>query len=76
MFKTVGELKESLKNFNDDMEIRIKLCFYDRNNFCVVQPDFYNDNIGHDKGIECCIYEENGCLIIENENSSDVDIFY
>ena len=68
--KTVGELKEALKSFNDDMQLDFLAYYMDRgrNNYVVV--DRYE--VPQGEGVELFVYDNAGYCRIENLNSSDL----
>lgn len=71
--KTVKELKEALNKFPDDMEIRLLVSWYDRNNYNYVASDRSMSSIG--KGIEVDVYEEYNCCTLSNEDTYDIDMY-
>lgn len=72
MAKTVGELKKELEKFDDNMLLDLYACCYDRNNYICIKRD--NWRIGDNEPLEVCLYNDNGRLRIENENSSDMEL--
>ena len=71
--KTVGELKEALNKFPDNMELRLLLSWYDRSNYNYTTTDNYR--IPRGKGIQVSVYENNGCCLLENELTTDIDVY-
>lgn len=73
MAKTVKELKDVLNKFPDDMEIRLLLSWYDRNNYDYATSDISWSSNG--KGIEVDVYEDCGCCMLSNEHTKDIYIY-
>ena len=71
--KTVGELKEALNKFSDNMELRLLLSWYDRSNYNYATADNYW--IPRGKGIQVSVYENDGCCLLENELPADIDVY-
>lgn len=72
--KTVGELKKALKEFPDDMKLRLLLSWYDRNNYNYATSDRSQSSIG--EGIAVDIYKEDECCTLANEDTYDIGVFY
>ena len=68
--KTVGELKEALSSFDDNMPLDFMATYLDcgRNNYIVT--DRYE--VPQDEGIALLVYDDAGYCRIENLNSSDL----
>ncbi len=73
MIKTVRELKDALNKFPDEMEIRLLLSWYNRNNYDYATSDTSWSSIGN--GIELDVYEDYGCCTISNEHTEDIDVY-
>lgn len=73
MIKTVRELKDALNKFPDEMEVRLLLSWYDRNNYNYATSD--RSWSANGKGIEVDVYEDGGCCMLSNEHTKDIDIY-
>lgn len=71
--KTVGDLKKALANFSDDTEIRLVVAWYDRHNYNYVAPSKYDFHNG--QGIEVCVEADDGCCVLSNENTEDIEMY-
>ena len=72
MAKTVGELKKELENFDDNMLLDLYVCCYDRNNYICIKRN--NWRISDDQPLEVVLYNDNGRMRIENNDSSDMEL--
>lgn len=72
MAKTVGELKRELEQFDDSMLLDLYACCYDRKNYICIKRDSWK--ISNDQPLEVCLYNDNGRLRIENNDSSDMEL--
>ena len=68
--KTVGELKEALSSFDDNMLLDFMATYLDRGIINYVVIDRYE--VPQDEGIALLIYDNAGYCRIENLNSSDL----
>lgn len=72
MAKTVGELKRELEQFDDNMLLDLYACCYDRNNYICIKRDRWR--IGDDEPLEVYLFNDNGRLRIENNDSHDMEL--
>ena len=68
--KTVGELKEALKFFHDDMPLDFMATYMDRGRSNYVVVDRYE--VPQEEGVALLVYDNAGECRIENLNSSDL----
>ena len=71
--KTVGELKEALNEFPDNMELRLLLSWYDRSSYNYAAADNYR--IPRGKGISVIAYEDDGCCLLKDESITDIEMY-
>lgn len=71
--KTVGELKKTLENFDDNTPLDLYACCYDRDNYTCIQRNKYQLE---QKAMEIEISLYNGFLRIKNEKSDDMELSY
>lgn len=65
---TVGELKKALEGLNDDMQLDLYACCYDRNNYVCIRRENYNEPL------RIYMYIDDGKLKFENERTEDMEL--
>ena len=70
----VGELKEALKEFDDNMPLDLYACCYDRNNYICIKRD--NDKLEDKEPLGLCVTLDNGFVKIENEYAREMELGY
>ena len=68
--KTVGELKEVLSSFDDNVQLDFMATYKDRGRNNYVTVDRYE--VPQGEGIALLVYDDAGYCRIENLNSSDL----
>ena len=69
---TVGELKKALENLDDNMQLDLYACCYDRNNYICIRKDRWS--MSDNEPLELYVYIDNGKLRIENSNTKDMEL--
>lgn len=67
---TVGELKKALEGLNDDIQLDLYACCYDRNNYVCIRRDNYYNN----EPLKIYMYIDNGKLKFENAEIKDMEL--
>lgn len=67
---TVGELKKTLEELNDDIQLDLYVCCYDRSNYVCIRKNEYGINSNEPLKIYMSI--DNGKLRFENERIEDM----
>ena len=70
--KTVGQLIEKLKEFDENSELDIDVSWYDRHNYNHAHRDIWSFP---NSGIEVYVTEDSGVVTIANENTKDIEIY-
>lgn len=73
MCKTVGQLIEKLKEFDENAELDIDVSWYDRNNYNHAHRDIWEHR---HNGICLSVAElEEGIVTIANDDTGDIEVY-